>query len=46
MREGAQDFDEMRSFLTSIIPEKIDNEILCRVLKEIYIPMEEALEGG
>jgi hypothetical protein len=37
VREESQDFDEMRKFLTSIIPEKIEIDIICRVLKEIYI---------
>lgn len=36
VREECNDFDEMRSFLASIIPDKIDNGILCRVLKEIW----------
>lgn len=38
VRDDFADFDEMRSFLASIIPEKIDNGILCRVLKEIWQP--------
>ncbi len=37
VREEASDFDEMRSFLTKIIPDKIDSDIICRVLKEIWI---------
>eukprot|EP00347_Sterkiella_histriomuscorum_P016229 403353994 len=36
VREENQDFDEMRKFLSKIIPPKVDNEILCRVLKEIW----------
>lgn len=37
VREESQDFDEMRAFLTHIIPEKIEIDIICRVLKEIWI---------
>ncbi len=31
------DFEDMRDYLSSLIPEKVENEILCRVLKEIWI---------
>ncbi len=31
----------MREFLSGIIPEKVENEILCRVLKEIWITTNE-----
>jgi len=41
VREESQDFDDMRSFLTRLIPEKIDNHILCRVIKEIWISPQE-----
>lgn len=37
VREGSQDFDDMRSFLTGLIPKKMDNRILCRVLKRIWV---------
>lgn len=37
VRENATDFDEMRSFLTQLIPKKMDNRILCRVLKRIWV---------
>ena len=37
VREGSQDFDDMRSFLTGLIPKKMDNQILCRVLKRIWV---------
>ena len=37
VREGAQDFDDMRGFLTNLIPKKMDNRMLCRVLKEIWV---------
>jgi len=37
VREEDQDFDDMRQFLSSIIPEKVDSEILCRVIKEIWV---------
>lgn len=36
VREEGQDFDEMKKFLSKIIPPKVDNEIICRVLKEIW----------
>ncbi|CDW84708.1 kelch-like protein 38 [Stylonychia lemnae] len=36
VRDESTDFDEMRQFLVGIIPEKIENDILCRVLKEIW----------
>lgn len=32
VRQGSQDFDDMRSFLTQLIPKKMDNDILCRVI--------------
>lgn len=45
VREEASDFDEMRSFLSLIIPAKIDSDIICRVLKEIWItPIKEKNE--
>ena len=37
VREEFQDFDEMRAFLSKIIPERVENDILCRVLKEIWV---------
>lgn len=37
VRDDSTDVEEMRSFLVSIIPEKVDNEILCKVLKEIWV---------
>lgn len=37
VREGAQDFDDMRGFLTTLIPKKMDNRSLCRVLAEIWV---------
>jgi hypothetical protein len=37
VRDEEQDFDDMRQFLSSIIPEKVDTEILCRVIKEIWV---------
>ena len=37
VREGTQDFDDMRGFLTNLIPKKMDNRMLCRVLKEIWV---------
>lgn len=44
VRDENTDFDEMRSFLAKIIPEKIDISILCRVLKEIWQPKVEEKE--
>lgn len=45
VREESQDFDDMRSFLTRLIPKKMDNTILCKVLKEIWIsPRSKRLE--
>lgn len=41
VREGTTDFDDMRSFLTQLIPKKMDNDILCRVIKEIWLPPKE-----
>jgi hypothetical protein len=38
VRDEAHDFDDMRSFLTRLIPLRMDNLILCKVLKEIWIP--------
>jgi hypothetical protein len=37
VRDEMHDFEDMRDFLSSLIPEKVENEILCRVLKEIWI---------
>mmetsp|Transcript_23485 Transcript_23485/g.23152 ORF Transcript_23485/g.23152 Transcript_23485/m.23152 type:complete len:202 (+) Transcript_23485:359-964(+) len=51
VREDEYDFDDMKSFLCQIIPSKIDTEIICRVLKEIWMdrssstlyPLQEAI---
>ena len=37
VREDSTDVEEMRSFLVNIIPEKIENDMLCKVLKEIWL---------
>ena len=37
VREESNDFDEMRAFLSQIIPEKVETDIICRVLKEIWV---------
>lgn len=38
VRDESHDFDDMRSFLTRLIPRRMDNsKILCKVLKEIWI---------
>jgi hypothetical protein len=39
VRECDLDFEDMRCFLTNIIPNKIELDILCRVLKEIWVPI-------
>ncbi len=31
------DFDDMRAFLTQLIPAKIENAIICRVLRNIWV---------
>ena len=36
VRSESHDFDDMRAFLTQLIPAKIDNTILCRVLRNIW----------
>lgn len=37
IRDDATDFEDMRKLLCDIIPEKVDGEILCRVLTEIWV---------
>jgi hypothetical protein len=37
VRDENHDFDDMRAFLTQLIPDKIDNSILCRVLRNIWV---------
>ena len=37
VRDESHDFDDMRSFLTRLRPRKMDNQILCKVLREIWI---------
>ena len=37
VRDEAHDFEDMRHFLSQIIPDKVETEILCRVLKEIWV---------
>jgi len=37
VRSESHDFDDMRAFLTQLIPAKIDNSILCRVLRNIWV---------
>jgi len=44
VRDEAHDFDDMRSFLTRLIPLRMDNQILCKVLKEIWIPPTRIME--
>ena len=45
VRESATDFDEMRSFLTQLIPKKMDNRILCRVLKRIWVSPRQSMQN-
>jgi hypothetical protein len=37
VRDEQNDFEDMRHFLSSIIPDKVETDILCRVLKEIWV---------
>ena len=37
VRDEAADFEDMRAFLCRIIPDKVDSDILCRVLREIWV---------
>ena len=37
VRDESHDFDDMRAFLTRLIPRRMDNQILCKVLREIWI---------
>lgn len=45
VRESTTDFDEMRSFLTQLIPKKMDNRILCRVLKRIWVSPRQSMHN-
>ena len=37
VRHESEDFEDMRQFLTSIIPDKVETDILCKVLKELWV---------
>ena len=37
VRGDDADFDDMRQFLTHLIPTRMDKQILCRVLKQIWM---------
>lgn len=37
VRDLSQDFDDMKSFLTELIPKRIENHMICSILKEIWI---------
>jgi len=37
VRQESDDFEDMRQFLTGIIPDKVDTDILCKVLRELWI---------
>ena len=36
VRERSQDFDDMKLFLTKLIPKRLENHMICSVLKEIW----------
>jgi hypothetical protein len=42
----SRDFEEMRAFLSSIIPQRVEPDILCRVLKEIWTPPRMVTQEG
>ena len=37
VRECSQDFDDMKSFLTELIPKRVENHMICSILKEIWV---------
>lgn len=37
VQDYTQDFDDMKSFLTKLIPKRLENHMICQVLKEIWI---------
>jgi hypothetical protein len=36
-----QDFDDMKSFLTDLIPKRLESHMICSVLKEIWVETQE-----
>mgnify|MGYP001076511324 CR=1 FL=1 len=41
VREFAQDFDDMKSFLTELIPKRLESHMICSILKEIWVEKDE-----
>jgi hypothetical protein len=37
VRDYAQDFDDMKLFLTELIPKRLESHMICSILKEIWI---------
>lgn len=37
VRDCSQDFDDMKAFLTSLIPKRVENHMICSILKEIWV---------
>ena len=37
VRDYAQDFDDMKIFLTELIPKRLESHMICSILKEIWI---------
>jgi hypothetical protein len=37
VRDHTQDFDDMKAFLTMLIPKRLENHMICQILKEIWI---------
>jgi hypothetical protein len=36
VRDLVADFDDMKQFLTELIPKRIENDMICQILKEIW----------
>ena len=36
-----QDFDDMKSFLTNLIPKRLESHMICSILKEIWVETQE-----
>lgn len=37
VRDLSQDFDDMKAFFTELIPKRLENHMICKLLKEIWI---------
>lgn len=47
VRDYAQDFDDMKMFLTELIPKRLESHMICSILKEIWInPNQNSNEGS